>query len=159
MVQDERIVHLAKALEAGCCAGEADDPLYAQSIGRAIAVRLVGTSKMDAAARRGLSPSQLQRLFDFIEARLDQPLTIEALSREAGSSSSHLRRWFKVATGTTLHRYVIRRRVERSWLMLLERSLPASEIALNCGFAHQSHLALWMRRELGFTPRDLVSRS
>jgi len=57
-----------------------------------------GLSKNAANSRGGLSAIQLRRLFDFVEAHIDQPLTIEALAREAGASSSHLRHWFKQAT-------------------------------------------------------------
>jgi len=31
--------------------------------------------------------------------------------------------------------------------------LSAGEVALVAGFSHQSHMARWMRRELGYTPR------
>ncbi|MDF2697143.1 MAG: AraC family transcriptional regulator, partial [Labilithrix sp.] len=66
------------------------------------------------------------------------------------------RRWFKVRTGLSVHRYVVRRRVERARVLLLQRTMPASEVALAAGFAHQTHMARWMRRELGVTPRELV---
>ena len=116
---------------------------------------MVSLSKNAITSRSGLSAVQLRRLFDLVEANLDQPLTIEALAREAGASSSHLRHWFKQATGTTVHRYVVRRRVERARLLLLQGTLSASEVALQTGFSHQSHMARWMRHELGYTPRGL----
>jgi AraC family transcriptional regulator len=31
-------------------------------------------------------------------------------------------------------------------------------VALAAGFAHQSHMARWMRRELGQSPRELVRK-
>ena len=77
------------------------------------------------------------------------------MSRVAGASSSHLRTWFKAAMGVTLHRYVLRRRVERACVLLRRGDLSTSEVAALTGFAHQSHLAHWMRRETGQTPRDL----
>jgi AraC family transcriptional regulator len=33
--------------------------------------------------------------------------------------------------------------------------MPASEAALAAGFAHQSHMARWMRRLLGVVPTGL----
>jgi AraC family transcriptional regulator len=39
---------------------------------------------------------------------------------------------------------------------LLQGRLNASQIALETGFAHQSHMAHWMGRLLGVTPRELV---
>jgi AraC family transcriptional regulator len=58
----------------------------------------------------------------------------------------------------TVHRYVVRRRVERARTLLLQGELKASEVALASGFAHQSHMARWMRRELGLTPSELLGR-
>jgi AraC family transcriptional regulator len=116
---------------------------------------VVGLSKTTVNFSGGLSVEQLRRLFDIVEAHIDQPLTIEVLSREAGASSSHLRHWFKQATGTTVNRYVIRRRIERARLLLLQDRMSVAEVGLAVGFAHQSHMARWMRRELGYTPRGL----
>ncbi|WP_347567155.1 AraC family transcriptional regulator [Mesorhizobium sp. WSM4904] len=94
-------------------------------------------------------------MLDYVEAHLSEPLTIDTLSRIASASSSHLRTWFKAATGMTLHRYVLRRRVERARSLILGSDLSTSEVAYLTGFAHQSHLAHWMRREIGQTPRSL----
>ncbi|TIS55873.1 MAG: helix-turn-helix transcriptional regulator [Mesorhizobium sp.] len=155
IMQNERIVHLARALESELRAGAPGGPLYAESIGIALATQLVGLTKPSAGPRGGLSPAQMRRLHDFVEAHIDQPLTIEVLARVAGASSSHLRHGFKLATGITVHRYVVRRRVERARLLLIQDRLNPAEIALAAGFSHQSHMARWMRRELGETPRSL----
>jgi len=40
--------------------------------------------------------------------------------------------------------------------LLLQGRLTASQIALDAGFAHQSHMAHWMGRLLGMTPRELA---
>ncbi|MBO9621544.1 MAG: helix-turn-helix transcriptional regulator [Sphingomonas sp.] len=154
MLRDERIYHLARALESNRAAYAAGDVLYADSIGIALAARLLGLQGTQPAASR-LSSAQMKRLLDYIEAHLDRPLTTETLSRVAGASNSHLRSWFKVATGTTLHRYVLRRRVERARLLLVEGHMSTSEVAFAVGFAHQSHLARWMRRELGVPPSHI----
>jgi AraC family transcriptional regulator len=38
---------------------------------------------------------------------------------------------------------------------MLQGNRKLSEIALEAGFSHQSHLAKWMRRELGRSPSQL----
>jgi len=50
----------------------------------------------------------------------------------------------------------VRRRVERARDLLIEGRLSMSQIALEAGFAHQSHMAHWMNRVLGVAPRDIV---
>jgi AraC family transcriptional regulator len=155
ILKNESIVHLARALDSERQAGAPGGSLYADTIGIALATQLVALSTTTVDSKSGLSGEQLRRLFDFVEAHIDQPLTIETLAREAGASSSHLRHWFKQATGTTVHRYVVRRRVERARSLILQGRLSAGEVALAAGFSHQSHMARWMRLELGYTPRRL----
>ncbi|WP_245474971.1 AraC family transcriptional regulator [Bradyrhizobium sp. Leo121] len=43
----------------------------------------------------------------------------------------------------------------RARFLLLQGKLGPSEVALEVGFAHQSHMARWMHRELGCSPGDL----
>ncbi|MDI4235489.1 AraC family transcriptional regulator [Bradyrhizobium sp. Arg237L] len=155
MLRHDRIFNLARSIEHDLSVKSASDLLYAESIGIALAIQLLGLrdEPLDPLAR--LSPIQLKRVLTYIDEKLDQPLTLEILSREAGVSNSHLRTWFKVAMGLTVHRYVLRRRVERARFLLLQGELGPSEVALEVGFAHQSHMARWMRRELGCSPGDL----
>lgn len=154
-LRNERIVHLSRALESEQRDGGMGGALYSEAIGFALATQLVGLSKSSATFGGRLSAQQLQRLYDFVESHLDRSLTIATLAREAGASSSHLRHWFKQATGMTIHRYIVRRRVERARLLLLQGTLSKAEVALEAGFSHQSHMVRWMRREFGYAPRGL----
>jgi AraC family transcriptional regulator len=129
------------------------------SLGVALAVQLLAVHASPPHKRsEGLSSLQVQRVIDFIEANLDNSLTNGRLAHVAGISSSYMQREFKISRGTSVHRYVMERRVERARALLMQRSLPASEIALAAGFSHQSHMARWIRRVLGVAPRDLLGR-
>ena len=109
----------------------------------------------EPSARTSLSPTQIRRVTSFIEEHLDQNLSIARLARVAAISASHLKTVFKRAMGVPVHEYVIHRRVERARLLLTRGELPVSQVALETGFAHQSHMARSMRRVLGVTPRSL----
>lgn len=152
MLRNDRILYLVQAIEEDRKADSPSGPLFADSIGVALAIQLLGLTEERTVRSHRLSDRQLRTLREYIDAHLDQPLTLAILSREVGVSSSHLRAWFKVATGMTIHRYVLRKRVERARLLLSQRRLSTSEVALAVGFSHQSHLARWMRREYGYTP-------
>jgi AraC-like DNA-binding protein len=88
-------------------------------------------------------------------AHLRDELALEKLAEVAAFSGSHFRTLFKRSTGLPVHEYIIQRRVERARTLLLRRDLPASQIALEAGFAHQGHMARCMRRVLGLTPNVL----
>ena len=70
-------------------------------------------------------------------------------------STSHLNTLFRHSMGVAVHQYVIQRRVELAKTLLLQKEKSITEIALEAGFAHQSHLARHMRRMLGLPPRAL----
>jgi AraC family transcriptional regulator len=66
---------------------------------------------------------------------------------------------FKRSVGVPIHEYVIQRRVERARVLLVQSELPASQVALEAGFAHQSHMARSMRKQLGYTPSSVRAGS
>lgn len=155
MLRNDRIILLGQALESDVKAGSPSGPLFAENVGMALAVELLSLANDPPAQAIRLSDAQLQRVLAYIDANLDQPLTIDILCREAGVSSSHLRTWFKAAMDVTIHRYILRRRVEHARQLLLQGDRKLSDIALEAGFSHQSHLAKWMRREFGRSPGQL----
>jgi AraC family transcriptional regulator len=65
----------------------------------------------------------------------------------------------KQAVGVPVHRFVLERRVERARIRLLAGGQSLTEIALEAGFAHPSHMARCMRRVLGLTPSQLAAVS
>ncbi|KAA1004928.1 helix-turn-helix transcriptional regulator [Paraburkholderia panacisoli] len=154
-MRDPRFQHLAWALRAELEADEASDPLYAESLCTAMVVRLIGGAPALDDRRRTLAPRMAARVIEFIEAHLDERLTLSELAALADLSVPHFKVLFRETLGVPVHRYVVQRRVERAKTLLLEGKLSASQIALDTGFAHQSHMAHWMGRLLGVTPREL----
>ncbi|WCM22201.1 AraC family transcriptional regulator [Paraburkholderia bryophila] len=158
-LRDPRFQHLAWALRAELEADETSDPLYAESLCTAMVVRLIGAAPTLDDKRRTLAPIMATRVLDFIEAHLDQRLTLDQLAALTSLSVPHFKVLFRETLGMPVHQYVVRRRVERARSLLLQGKLSASRIALETGFAHQSHMAHWMVRLLGVTPRELVKSS
>ncbi|MBX3188020.1 MAG: helix-turn-helix transcriptional regulator [Labilithrix sp.] len=148
-VRDVQIEHIGWALAADQRAPSG--LVYRESLGMALAVHLLARHPAKAAPR-GLSKSQLARVTEYIEAHLAEDVSLLRLARVAGVSASHLRALFKRSVGVPVHEYVIQRRVERARVLLARGDQPASEIALEAGFSHQSHMARCMRRVLGVTP-------
>lgn len=154
-MRDVRIEHIAWALAAEHGASSPNGLLYRESLGMALAVHLLGHHRTPAPPR-GLSPQQLARVTEYIEAHLCEDVSLLRLARVSGVSASHLRVLFKQATGAPVHQYVIQRRVERARALLVRGDRPASQIAVEAGFSHQSHMARCMRRVLGVTPASIT---
>jgi AraC family transcriptional regulator len=157
-LRDRRLQYLAWALRAELEAEEASDALYAESLCTAVVVRLLeGTPEPDN-RRRSLAPNAAARVIDFIESNLDKHLTLAELAALVDLSVPHFKVLFRETLGMPVHQYVIHRRVERAKALLLQGRLSVTQIALEAGFAHQSHMAHWVQRLLGATPREIAKR-
>jgi AraC family transcriptional regulator len=159
LVRDPRIEHIAWALDAEREAGGPNGLLYAEALGLALAFHLLGGYASAAGGSfpesRTLSSNERRRVLGHIEAHIDQNLSLTHLAAVAGMSTSHFKTLFRRSMGVPVHEYVVQRRVERAKGLLQQGKLPAGEIALASGFAHQSHMARCMRRVLGVTPTQL----
>jgi AraC family transcriptional regulator len=155
--RDPLVEHVVRALLAELSAPEPAGRIYADSLATALTTRILQNfAPVGAAGRQTLSKPQIRRLVDFVEANLDQDLSLEQLAQVAGMSIPHLTTLFRRTMGQSAHGYVMERRVQRARTLLLESRLSIAEVALETGFAHQSHLARWMRRLLGLTPSEIL---
>lgn len=101
----------------------------------------------------GLPPSKLQKVLGYIQTHLNQELSLGRLSNEIGITPYYFARLFKQSTGTSVHQYVIQQRVERAKQLLQQSELSIAEVAIECGFANPSHLALHFKRIVGVSPK------
>lgn len=136
--------------------------LYAQTAAQLLAVHLLQHYTCEPIhiqeSSQGLTRQQVQRVTDFIQAHLSQDLTLEALAQQAGFSSYHFARLFRQTMGESPHQFVLRQRVERAQHLLKKTDDPLAHIALESGFANQSHLTRIFKRYLGLTPRSYRQR-
>lgn len=159
-VRDIQIQRLASALATETDAGSPNGTLFHQSLSLALSIALVrrfAHSLPPAHIREGrFTAAQLKRVTDYVESNLGQEsLSIRHLAAVAGTSMSHFKSLFRHSTGVPVHRFVVQRRVERAATLLRLGHSSITEIALETGFAHPTHMARWTRRLLGVTPRDL----
>lgn len=153
-VRDPRIEYIGWAVKAELEAVEPLGRLYGDSLGIALAAHLL-RAYAPAAMPRGdarLPRRRLGRVLDFVRANLASDLSLAELAKIAGVSPSHFKTLFKETVGMPVHQYVIRRRVEYAAELLQGGDPPLADVALQAGFANQSHMARCMRRILGVTP-------
>jgi AraC-like DNA-binding protein len=94
---------------------------------------------------------RLLRARDAIDRAYAQPLDVPAIAAVAHISPAHFSRCFRDVFGETPHRYLQRRRVERSMFLLRETSQSVTDVCLAVGF---SSLGTFSR-----TFRDIVGES
>ncbi|WP_338865778.1 AraC family transcriptional regulator [Myxococcus stipitatus] len=115
-------------------------------------LRLDGQRLRDRSLSGALAAWQVQRVTDFVEARLEESLGLEVLAAVVGLRPSHFTRSFKRATGTTPHQFVLARRLERARELLANTALPLADIAQRAGVSNQSHFTALFRAHFSATP-------
>lgn len=105
--------------------------------------------------RGRLSPRQAVCVREFIEANLDQPLTLEGLAGLAHLSPYHFARLFRATFGQPPHQYVLHRRMDRARELVVDTSDKIISIALSCGFRDHSQFSRAFRRHHGVAPSSL----
>lgn len=154
---DPMIQHIALALKAEVEAECPTGRLYGESLFTALAVRLIhkySVCKPQILAQsNGLSKYRLRQVIDYINAHLDRNLSLLDLAEVAGMSQSHFTRLFKQSMGITPYQYLIQQRVERAKQLLRQRPMAIADVALQCGFANQTHLSKCFRQLIGTTPK------
>ncbi|WP_236235288.1 helix-turn-helix domain-containing protein [Pseudomonas faucium] len=105
----------------------------------------------------GLAPNLRRQLVDYIEAHLDQPITLGELALRCNLSEYHFARMFRASFGVPPHQYLLARRLQLACRLLRLGQLPLGQVALLCGFASASHFSNRFRQALGATPGEYRS--
>lgn len=99
-----------------------------------------------------LSEAELDRLLDFIEAHLEDDLSVEDLAKVLGLSRFHFSRLFKTTTSQSPYQFLLERRIRRSRDLLRSTNLSVADIASKCGFRSVPQFEEAFRRAMGARP-------
>ncbi|MDH6144107.1 AraC family transcriptional activator FtrA [Kitasatospora sp. GP30] len=94
----------------------------------------------------------LADLFPWALERLDQPLTVEDLARQARMSSRHLGRHFRTVTGTTPLQWLLTQRIRRAQELLETTDDSVDRIAEVTGMGTATTLRRHFNRTVGVPP-------
>jgi AraC-like DNA-binding protein len=95
---------------------------------------------------------RLLRARDAMDRAYAEPLDVAAVAAVAHVSEAHFIRTFRGVFGETPHRYLQRRRVERSMFLLRETDRSITDICLDVGFTSLGTFSRTFRAIVGETP-------
>jgi AraC-like DNA-binding protein len=114
----------------------------------ALAAADPSAARRPPAPRHGRAVDLARQLLD---AAADRPVPAAALEAATGLDRYALARQFRACLGTSPHRYLVMRRLDRA-RALIRRGTPLAEAAAACGFADQSHMSRQFKRAFGMPP-------
>lgn len=88
---------------------------------------------------------------DYLHTHLTEDVNLSDLANLTGVDRFRLNRAFKAAFGLAPHAYLVQLRLAQARRQLAAGEAP-TQVAMDLGFADQSHLGRWFKRAYGLTP-------
>lgn len=88
----------------------------------------------------------------YVDAHVTEELSVAEIAARFDISPSYLARVFKHAIGCPLSKYIIRRRMGEAQSLLLNSSLPISEVAARVGYPNQSYFTKLFTQSFKVSP-------
>ena len=111
-----------------------------------------GNVRLDVEAKKS---NLIEQILEYINAHIDEDITIDDLSEHTYLSKFHLSREFKKNTGTTLHRYILQKKLIAAKELIL-KDIPITHVYEQCGFGDYSNFFRAFKNEYGMTPKQYL---
>ncbi|MCR4562370.1 MAG: AraC family transcriptional regulator, partial [Bacilli bacterium] len=88
---------------------------------------------------------------EYIEKHLDSELTLQNIAEYLQLDSFYLSHLFSKEVGITLHKYIIKKSMNKAKLMI-DDGFPIKEVVSKTGFKDESHFIQSFKKEFNITP-------
>ncbi len=102
----------------------------------------------------GASQPKLAEAVAFMEANIEELISLDEIASHVGLSRRQLERLFQKYLHCVPTRYYMRLRLMHARQLLLQTSMPIVDIALACGFISAPHFSKCYRDTFSLPPRD-----
>jgi AraC-like DNA-binding protein len=154
----QSVVHdpaAAAVLRQALAASQPQESLRAETLLSEAMVRLLqshGELRSTAAGCTDAGAERMARVRDYMQVHFAQNLGVEQLAELAGLSRVHFTRAFGRRFGVPPHIYLNALRLRNAQQALLSGQ-PLAQLALDCGFADQSHFNRRFKGSFGLSPK------
>ncbi|MBM0104901.1 helix-turn-helix transcriptional regulator [Steroidobacter sp. S1-65] len=155
-LQDPVARHLLQTIRPALSAPKQASELFVDHVAMALATHVAHTyggmrARSDAHAGM-LARWQERRAKELIAENLTGNITLADLAKACELSIRHFTRAFRGSTGMSPHAWLLQLRVERAKQLLTTSRRMLADVALDCGFADQSHMTRIFQRSLQMSP-------
>ncbi|ESS48817.1 transcriptional regulatory DNA-binding transcription regulator protein [Ralstonia solanacearum SD54] len=102
--------------------------------------------------RVGLLRAELIEVLRLMEANIEEPLSLEELTRLVNLSQRHLQRMFKCYLNVSPTHYYLTLRLKRARDLLRTTNASIACVTTVCGFHSQCHFSKAYRAQFGYAP-------
>ena len=157
---DPYVTETANVLRSLAPVATQTDQLYADTLLQALYAHLVyhytshHSNDTFTATDTPLSAQRFKIVEDYVRAYYHRNISLQELADLVHLSPYYFARQFKKTTGMSPHNYLLHVRIERAKGLLEQDEANLYKIAVELGFADQSHFTRHFRKVTGATPRQ-----
>ncbi|WP_234121678.1 AraC family transcriptional regulator [Clostridium hydrogenum] len=96
--------------------------------------------------------NQIQEIINYINDNVTENITVKSIADNFFLSESYICRIFKLATGTTINKYIIARRISMA-KALLSNGFSINDVYFKCGFNDYSNFLKSFKKAVGVSPK------
>jgi AraC-like DNA-binding protein len=131
-----------------------------KALGAEMLWRYIGEGERLLTGNTSVTPHPaIERVRQYIQSHLGEPLTLESIASVAAVSPSHLIRLFQTEMNTTPIAYLWERRVAMGIELLENTGLSVGMIAERCGFQTSYHFSRRIRQATKLSPLEVRRRA
>ena len=119
-----------------------------------LALELLAEAARQPSYGIGAAPAWLRQAREMLVEHFSETLKLTQIAAEVGVHPVYLATAFRRKFGVTIGEFVRRLRIEHACAELKKEDLSLSAIALQAGFADQSHFSKVFKSYVGMTPRE-----
>jgi len=133
------------------------EPMYEEICSGMLKQIIAGALRISrtAGGSSGGKEALAREVMNYIDLHYGEKIDSNTIAGLFGYHPYYLSRVMTEIFGTTIYKYLIRRRSEEAIRLLTHTSAPISKIAEDCGFADASHLSVAIRRFTGSSPTEI----
>lgn len=109
----------------------------------------------DLPSNKSRSKLNINSISHFIDENLDQKISVTQLAEMHHVSTGHFSELFAKETSVTPYQFILKRRLETAYDLIITTNKPLSIIAEETGFSNQSAMTHAFQRHYGHSPRYL----
>jgi AraC family transcriptional regulator len=156
-LRDPLIQQMGLALKTELELAGEDSKLYADSMAIALGTHLLRRYAVQDPVikeyKNGLPLYQLKLIIEYIQAHLEENLTLTQLASLIQISPHYFASLFKQSTGLSPYKYITKCRLDKAKMLLRQRDLSIAFICQEVGFKNQSHFTRVFRQYFQITPK------